>query len=167
MFLEGKWDVDALMKLGAKRVRQLEDGVDVTPDIDTAGYDAALVEAIKDRLKVYAANKRWEREIAGTTADLGTGPIPVPTDREGRASLKQARDMLRDGELLDGAGNVRTDVEMVMGSFVAKVDDTALTKLIKAAGQHVQDAFSRHAQVLADIEAGVVTTTDGVDAAFA
>ena len=167
MFLEGNWDSDALIRLGANRVRELPDGVDVLPDdLDITGYDAALAAVTKDRLKAYAAAKRWDVESGGTTYDLGGGVIaPVPTDRDGRAALKQARDMLRDGELLDDAGQVRIDADVVMGDFSATLDEATLTELIKRAGQHVQAAFSVQKYVNHDIDAETVTTIAEIDAA--
>jgi hypothetical protein len=125
-------------------------------------------EAQKLALMDYAASVRWQHEIGGTAIDLGGGIVaPIPTDREGRSALKQARDMLKDGELLDADGNVRTAADVVIGSFGASLDEAAMTAMLKRSAQHVQACFATQKAVMDDIESGTITTEAEIDAAFA
>jgi len=130
-----------------------------------AGDGTWSVEGAAVALKRYLADKRWRVETAGTTLDLGGGVImEVPTDRDGRAALKQARDMLRDGELLDEEGNVLTAMAVVIGEFAAPLTEPQATAILKRAGQHVQMAFDVQAAAIAQIAAGTITTTAEIDA---
>ncbi len=162
MFLEGtNWDDATLVALGANRIRHLpatDDtpaGVEVTPDIDVSGYDAALPAARAARLAAYAAARRWEAQNAGTTWNGHA----VPTDKSSRADVAEAIQSIDIGILSAPVG------WKLPSGFVA-LDRTELVALAGAMAAHVQAAFAAEAQVLADIAAGTITTTTEIDAAF-
>ncbi|MEQ8823854.1 MAG: hypothetical protein RIC14_05725 [Filomicrobium sp.] len=138
---------------------------DVPADIVTAvtGFAADTTAPLIN----YAGATRWEYEQAGVVVDLGGGSfVTVPTDREGRAALKQARDMLRDGELLDENDDVLTDMAVVIGTFAAVLNEAQATALLKESGKRVQALYSTHASVLSDIASGTITTEAQINAAF-
>lgn len=107
-------------------------------------------------LLAYAAAKRYQIEISGVLV----GGILVPTDREGRSALKHARDLLRDGELLDEAGNVCTTMDITIQSVAVKgVTEQMATAMLEVVGQKVQAAFSREADLIEKIRAVPPTVT--------
>jgi hypothetical protein len=93
MILKGIYDHMALVRLGAERVIDILaedgsiDGVEVTPDIDIAGYEAALA-AHRHEIAVAAARAECARRItaaASVVAQLNM--LAHATMLQGRASL--------------------------------------------------------------------------------
>lgn len=117
----------------------------------------------RQTLIAYLADKRWRVETGGITRNS----IALPTDREGRSALKDARDMLRDGELLDAQGNVLTEMAVTIKGVSFTVTEAQATALLQQIAQHVQSAFAVELDVLAGIDAEppTVTTIADIDAA--
>lgn len=122
---------------------------------DSRGFTAP--QAGVDELASHAANLRWRKETGGTTWN----GYPVHTDRESQAKLNAAYVMARDGLWADGAGWKFAD-----GLF-RPLTATEAQDLAKTVSAHVQGCYAVEAQVLAEIEAGTITTREEVEAAFA
>lgn len=150
-------DIDALIALGATRIEEVRDedgtltGLAVSPAVDLAGYDAALATTRRNRLAVYAADKRWRVETGG----IVVGGIAVPTDDRAKV-------------LLMGAASTMADTDTapyVSGTQSVTLTGVQFKALYAALTAHVQAAFATQTAVLAAIAAGTVTTTAQIDAA--
>lgn len=128
---------------------------DQLPNLQNPGQWLALSsEAAKQKLAEYAAEKRWQKEIAGITV----GGAPVRTDRESQGLIAGAFQMVQD------------DPQKVIkfktaGGFV-DLDATMMGAIARAVGQHVQACFAAEASVVADIDSGAITTFEQVDDGF-
>lgn len=111
----------------------------------------------KQDLAEYAAHQRWQKEIGGM---IWNG-WPVHTDRESQSKIIAERLAIEAGERADPDGWKFAD-----GSF-RLVSNEEFISLSNAIRQHVRDCFAMEALVLAQIEAGAITTTAQIDAAFA
>jgi hypothetical protein len=113
-------------------------------------------EAQLASLLAYAAEKRWQVEIAGTTWQ-GHG---VHTDRESQTKLLAAFVQL-------GAG-LRTDPSpwKLQDGFMS-LTNAQMSEVITAALTHVQTAFATEAAIEALIADGTITTKDQINEAFA
>lgn len=113
-------------------------------------------EQIKASLAAYAADCRWQKEVGGT---IWNG-WPVHTDRESQGKIMAERLAISEGERDDPDGWKFAD-----GSFrmVSNADFIALSNAVR---EHVRSCFAIEAGVLAQIEAGAITTTEEIDAAF-
>jgi hypothetical protein len=122
-----------------------------------------LAGSDREQLIAYLADKRWRVETGGIVRN----GINLPTDREGRSALKDARDMLRDGELLDSQGNVLTEMAVTIKGASFIVNEAQATSLLQQIAQHVQSAFAVELDLLAGIDAEppTVSTFADVDAA--
>jgi hypothetical protein len=110
----------------------------------------------KAELIAYAADLRWRREQAGT---IWNG-WPIHTDDRSQGKILSELQAIAQGVRIDGDGWKFAD-----GQFrsVANADFPALAI---AAREHVRTVFGIEAGLLASIEAGTVTTTAEIDAAF-
>ncbi|HRD79047.1 MAG TPA: DUF4376 domain-containing protein [Hyphomicrobiaceae bacterium] len=123
--------------------------VNATPEqLQAAGVPASAW--LKPMLKAYAADKRWRIEIGGIVVN----GAPVPTDDRAKA-------------LLTGAAASMTSTETtkvkVGGAFV-DMTGTQVKALRDAVADHVQACFQAEADVVAEIDAGTITTLAEVDA---
>lgn len=161
MIVDTTYNVDALIALGANYVAEIRDeagvlaGYEVRPDIDLNGYAAAEDARNKAALAAYAAARRYAVETGGITVN----GQPIKTDRESQA-------------LITGAYNLSLAVPDTTIQFKTETSFVALSAddvkaIAIAVGQHVQAAFAKEAEVAAAINAGTITDTAGVDAAFA
>lgn len=130
-----------------------EDECDIV-DQAVASIADALARAAKDRLLAYAAEKRWRVETGGITA----GGVMVATDDRSKSLVMGAR-MAADRD-----PNFTTRFKPVGGGFVT-VDAPAIIAISDALLAHVAACFAIEAQVVADIDAGTITTTAEIDAA--
>jgi hypothetical protein len=89
------------------------------------------LETIKETRKAAVAAKRYEVEVGGASV----GGISIPTDREGRKNLRDARDALAEG-LLE-----RVDFKTPAG-WAAFTSAAQVIPLVATAAQHVQSAFT-------------------------
>ena len=117
---------------------------------------AAPLTASAAELLAYAAAKRYEREIAGTTLN----GLPIRTDRETRSALVEAKAAV--GE--DPAWT--TDWKLSNGQWLT-VNAALLTQIITAVAAHRKAWFAKEKQVAVAIDAGTITTPAEIDAAFA
>lgn len=156
------WNEAVLHGLGASSIAypRNADGkvttIIVEPDIDLSGYAAALAVAVKGQLAAYAAAARYNKEIGGITFNGS----PVATDDRSKQMILGAR-MAAQADATFTTKWAATD-----GTIVA-LDAAGLIALSNAVLGHVQACFLRFASVKADIDAGNITTTAQIDAAFA
>lgn len=110
----------------------------------------------KTQLKAYAASARYDKETGG----ISVGGVDVRTDRESQAMINGAYNMAaRDGTFT-------TKWKGANGSF-STLTAATITALATAIGQHVAACFSAEADVVAQVDAGTLTTTTEINAAFA
>lgn len=107
-------------------------------------------------LAEHAATRRWQVEVGGT---IWSG-WPVHTDRESQGKIVAEMLAIERGERSDGDGWKFAD-----GQF-RSLTNAEFSDLAAAVRNHIRDAFAIEAQVLADIDVGVVTTLEEIDAAF-
>jgi hypothetical protein len=122
--------------------------------------DAALQEVLAPyglfaTLESYAADRRWRIETSGITLS----GMPVRTDRESQALINGAFALAKD--------DPDTVIQFKGASGFVMLDAAAILAVGRAVAAHVQAAFAKEADVLADIADGTITTREQVDAAFA
>ncbi|WP_235923372.1 DUF4376 domain-containing protein [Brucella tritici] len=120
----------------------------ITPEMKRAKALADLV--------AYAANKRWLKETGG----IEINGLTVATDDRSKTMISGARVAAQNDP------NFTTQWKGADGSFVT-IDAAAVIGISDAMLAHVSNCFATEAQVLADIEAGTISTTEQIDAAFA
>ena len=108
-------------------------------------------EQRKTALRAYAIDKRWRVEVGGITI----GGVPVPTSDRAKLLLLGAAECMADGStsklVIDGVD---------YGTY-SKAQFVALNAAVIA---HVQGTFPILADVVAEINAGTITTTAEIDA---
>jgi len=107
-------------------------------------------------LPAYAAQKRWEKENGG----INIGGAQIATDDRSKVMISGAR------VAAENDPNFSTEWKAADGSFVT-VNAAMIVAISDAMLAHVSNCFALEAQVLAQIEAGTITTTEEIDAAFA
>ncbi len=109
-----------------------------------------------DALRDYAANKRWQKETGG----IEINGLTVATDDRSKTMISGARVAAQNDP------NFTTQWKGADGSFVT-IDAAAVIGISDVMLAHVSNCFATEAQVLADIEAGTISTTEQIDTAFA
>lgn len=117
---------------------------------------ATLANGQKMRLRNYAAAIRFSKEIAGVTVD---GHV-YPSDRDSQPKFTAAVVMAQINT--SATFNWKLDD----GAFVT-LDAAQLVAVASAIGAYVQRCFSKEASVKTMIDAGTITITSEIDAAFA
>lgn len=110
----------------------------------------------KQALTLYAAQKRWEKETGG----IVFGGMVISTDDRSKIMISGAR------VAAEADPNFTTQWKGADGSFVTLVA-AMIVAISNAVSTHVSNCFALEAQVLAQIEAGTITTATEIDAAFA
>lgn len=137
------------------------DGVDFVEPAPVDRFAGMTEEEKKAGLYDHAAMKRWQRQVGGTSIDLGSGPIPIPTDGQTQVLLAGAR-IKADAD----ASYVIAKFKMGPGSY-APLNAAAIIAISDAVEAHIQGCFDLNDSVDADIGSGSITTTAEIDAAFA
>ncbi|MPR62113.1 DUF4376 domain-containing protein [Ochrobactrum intermedium] len=106
-------------------------------------------------LQEYAAAKRWEKEVGG----IEINGLTVATDDRSKTMISGARVAAMANP------NFTTSWKGASGEFVP-LDANAVIAISDAVLAHVSNCFAIEAQVLADIEGGVITTIEQINAAF-
>jgi hypothetical protein len=114
-------------------------------------------------LKNYAAAARYAKEISGIAVSVGgTSGIPMSTSR-GNDRLVLTATMVAMG-----AGLRSNSATFKFADGVSRVVSNAdMTTAVEAVFAHIQTAFDIEAATVASINAGTITTTAAIDAAFA
>lgn len=107
-------------------------------------------------LVTHAAQRRWEKEAGGITLS----GLVVHTDDRSKIMISGAR------VAAEADPNFTTQWKGADGSFVT-LDAAMIVAISNAVSTHVSNCFALEAQVLAQIEAGTITTAAEIDAAFA
>ena len=105
------------------------------------------------RLREYAAQLRYQREIAGVTLPNG---VRIATDRDSQAKIQQAHTVLEKGWV--------TALDWKADSGWVSLDLASMTGIAQAVLAHVQSCFAAEKAVIAAIDAGTVTTGADVTA---
>lgn len=105
-------------------------------------------------LKAYASEKRWRKEVGGITVN----GIEVPTDDRSKTMV---------GRAARTNGTVTETPFVVAGVNYGVLTKAQFVAIDAAIDEHVAATFETLASVIADIEAGTITTKAQVDAAFA
>jgi Domain of unknown function (DUF4376) len=142
------------------------------PDYQTwqqAGYYATNIASMDEleavfaehyqpgMLKTYNAFKRWQKEQAGITLESG---MPIKTDD--RAQAKITGVFVAAQEL-----PTMTTPWSAADGTVHQLDATDIVAMNNELLTHINNCFSISADVLAQIDAGTITTREEIDAAFA
>ncbi|UVV66512.1 DUF4376 domain-containing protein [Brucella anthropi] len=106
-------------------------------------------------LQEYAAAKRWEKEVGG----IEVNGLTVATDDRSKTMISGAR-------VAAMANPDFTTAWKGSGGEFVPLDANAVIAISDAVLVHVSNCFATEAQVLADIEAGSITTVKQIDAAF-
>lgn len=106
-------------------------------------------------LQEYAAAKRWEKEVGG----IAVNGLTVATDDRSKTMISGAR-------VAAMANPDFTTAWKGSGGEFVPLDASAVVAISDAVLAHVSNCFAIEAQVLADIEAGAITTVEQIDAAF-
>lgn len=118
------------------------------------------VRDYRDDLFLYATSKRMATERKGIFVDAGTGrTFPVGTDDRSKMLTNEAT------LLAQSDPDCTIKWRCADGSWETLNAQQVLTVASKVA-EHVQVCFATGAQVDADIQSGVITTTAQIDAAF-
>lgn len=107
----------------------------------------------RDALKSYAAEKRWEVEISGVIWNGYT----VATDRDSQGKLMAEFIAINAGLRTDPSG-----WKMKSGEFVL-LTNAEMLNVIVTARTHISNAFEKERQILDEIEAGTITSTEQID----
>lgn len=107
-------------------------------------------------LVAYAADQRWKKETGGFTLN----GMHIATDDRSKIMISGAR------VAAEADPNFTTQWKVADGSFVT-LDAAMIVAISNAVSTHVSNCFALEAQVLAQIEAGTITTATEIDAAFA
>lgn len=124
------------------------------PEVQALAAD--LPSARKSVLLAYAADLRWRKEVGGITVS----GVPVATDDRAKVMITGAR----------VAATVDPQWSTVWHGADGNtypVDAAAMITISDEVQAHVNTGFATFAAVKADIEAGTITATAEIDAAFA
>lgn len=107
-------------------------------------------------LSAHAAQSRWEKETGGFTLN----GMHIATDDRSKIMISGAR------VAAEADPNFTTQWKGADGAFVT-LDAAMIMAISNAVSTHVSNCFALEAQVLAQIEAGTITTAAEIDAVFA
>lgn len=106
-------------------------------------------------LPAYAARKRWEKEVGG----MEVNGLSVATDDRSKTMISGARVAAQNDPQFS------TQWKTADGTFTS-INAAVVIAISDAMLAHVSNCFAIEAQVLAEIEAGTITTVEQIDAAF-
>jgi hypothetical protein len=124
--------------------------------LDVQSVAADLPAARRVKLVAYAADARWRKEVGGITV----AGVPVATDDRSKQMIIGAR-IAADADADWASQWVGAD------GVIYPIDATAIVVISNAVQAHVNACFATFASVKTEIDAGTITTTDEIDAAFA
>lgn len=124
---------------------------------DAQGGSALSVPPTKAQLKAYAADRRWRKETGGVTLP---NDVVVKTDDAAQRKVAELRRRAADGEIALPFG-FKAETGWI------DADLPVIEAIDQAIAAHVAACYALERQIDGDIEAGAVTTTAQIDAAFA
>lgn len=108
-------------------------------------------------LDTYTASKRWQKEQAGITLASG---MPIRTDDRSQAKITGTYTAVK-------VKPTATTPWHAADGTVHQLDAAQIEQMNVELLTHINNCFSVSADVLAEIDAGTITTRDQIDAAFA
>lgn len=132
--------------------------VELTEEEAAAELGQSTPPTLKERLSAYAVARRDAKLDAGL---LFSG-LPFPTDERGRAFVNGAYNKA----VADNATTKRWQISNSPIAFVT-LDAAFLIALGLAFDAYVQSVFDKLDEIATGIEAGAITTTAQIDAAYA
>lgn len=111
---------------------------------------------IEINLTKYAADKRWYKEVGG----IEVNGLTVSTDDRSKTMISGARVAAQNDPTFS------TQWKSSDGTF-ATINAAGVIAISDAMLTHVSDCFAIEAQVLAEIDAGTISSFEQIDAAFA
>lgn len=129
--------------------------IDVINDTVVMTYTIKTVPAVlaKMRLRDQAAAARWKRTQSGVTLPSG---VRIKTDETSKAKIDQALAMLEKGWTSAINWKVGTNE-------YATLDLAAMTGVAQAVAAYEQACFETEKSIIAEIEAGTITTVAQID----
>lgn len=137
------------------------DGTDFAAPPPPDPFAGMTAEEKKDALYAYAGSARSQKQVAGTTVDLGAGPMPISTDSTTQLFLSGAR-IKAEAD----ANYTIHNYKLAPGQY-ATLTAAAIVAISDAVEAYIQSCFDKNKDVDADIDAGTISTTDEIDQAFA
>lgn len=137
------------------------EGLLTVPEAHVPAVSAILADpnwqevAARDRLVAYAAERRWRKEVGG----IVVAGVPVATDDRSKLMVTGAR-------VAAQADSGWATVWHGADGQTYPIDAASLIAISDAVQAHVNAGFAIFATVKAAIEAGEITTTGEIDAAF-
>lgn len=116
----------------------------------------SAAERLRKHLTAYAADRRWRKENGG----IVVGGVPIATD-------DRSKQMIIGARLAADADPDWTTQWVGADGSVHPVNAAAMIAISDAVQAHVNACFVTYAAVKTDIDAGTITTTEEIDAAFA
>jgi hypothetical protein len=157
MYIAGQFDHRVLVAIGAAQVLDVEDGVEVTPDVDIKRYAEAFANQQVLDLEALANDRQWALATGGYSITLKKKVLSFDTSAPGQASL--AGKIIRLGQ----ADPPATINWQGPSGFISIAAADFVTAAI-AAADFVQSTFDALSIVLAQIQDGKITTSDQIDA---
>ena len=114
------------------------------------------VAAKREVLTLYAADKRWQKEIGG----FEFNGLHIATDDRSKIMIAGARESAKDNPDF-------TTPWVTSTGEIALLDAATIIAISDAVGAHVNNVFGIYAQVLPQIIDGTITDQTQIDAAFA
>lgn len=124
---------------------------------DAPGAPAMSIPPTKAQLKAYAADRRWRKETGGVALPNG---VVVKTDDAAQRKVAELRRRATAGEIPLPFG-----FKTATGWIDA--DLPAIAAIDQAIAAHVAACYALERQIDGEIEAGAITATAQIDAAFA
>ena len=124
---------------------------------DAPGAPAMSVPPTKAQLKAYAADRRWRKETGGVALPNG---VVLRTDDAAQRKVAELRRRADAGEIALPFG-FKTETGWI------DVDLPAIEAIDQAIAAHVAACYAIERQIDGEIDAGAVTTTAQIGAAFA
>lgn len=121
-----------------------------------AGNTPSPYVATKDDLAAYASDLRWQKESGGITIS----GVPIATDDRSKLMITGAR-------VAADADPAWTTIWQGTDGTSYPLNAAAMIAISNAVSAHVAGCFASYATVKAAIDAGTMTTTAAIDAAFA
>lgn len=120
-----------------------------------AGLTVESAVLTPEGLRQHAAQQRWKKEVGG----IKLNGLVIHADDRSKIMISGAR------VAAEANPNFTTQWKGADGSFVT-LNAVMIVAISNAVSNHVSNCFALEAQVISQIEAGTITTTTEIDAAF-
>ena len=140
----------------------LSERVECSPEEEAAtraewAANEAKAPSAAAKLKAHAAMRRWEKEQGGITLP---GNVMVATDTPAQVKIAELRRRVASGE-------VAVPFSFKSASGWVDLNEATIIAVDQAVAAHIQSCYATEREISDAIDAGTVTTTAAIDAAFA